>query len=99
MPMEDLESIIPRDVHEAAERLRGRVRRTPVERAPALTARTGGPVWLKCECWQETGSFKLRGALNRLLTLDPDVLARGVVTASAGNHALGLAEAAARLGV
>jgi threonine dehydratase len=87
------------DVREAAERLRGHIRRTPVERSPALSARTGADVWLKCECFQETGSFKLRGALNRLLTLDDAARARGVVTASAGNHGLGTAEAATRLGI
>ena len=90
--------VTPADIQSAAVRLAGRVWRTPVERSPALSERTGADVWLKCECFQATGSFKLRGALNRLLTLDAGALARGVVTASAGNHGLGVAEAAARLG-
>lgn len=90
--------VSPRDIQDAAARLAGRVWRTPVERSVALAARSGADVWLKCECFQATGSFKLRGALNRLLTLEPPDLARGVVTASAGNHGLGVAEAAARLG-
>jgi threonine dehydratase len=97
--MPDSDAVSPADIEAAAARLHGRLRRTPVERSPALAARTGGDVWLKCECFQETGSFKLRGALNRLLTLDEAALGRGVVTVSAGNHGLGVAEASARLGV
>lgn len=92
-------SVHPADIEAAAARLHGRVWHTPVERSAALAARTGADVWLKCECFQTTGSFKLRGALNRLLTLAPEALGRGVVTASAGNHGLGVAEACARLGV
>jgi threonine dehydratase len=97
MPEQPL-AVTPADIEAAAARLAGRVWRTPVERSAALSERTGADVWLKCECFQATGSFKLRGALNRLLTLEGDALARGVVTASAGNHGLGVAEAAARLG-
>ena len=93
------EQVTPGHVADAAERLRGRVRRTPVERSPALEARTGAEVWLKCECFQETGSFKLRGALNRLLALEEAERARGVLAVSAGNHGMGVAEAAARLDV
>lgn len=92
-------SVTPADIQAAAARLAGRIWRTPVERSTALSAQVGADVWLKYECFQATGSFKLRGALNRLLTLDDGALARGVVTASAGNHGLGVAEAAARLGV
>jgi threonine dehydratase len=91
--------VTPKDVATAHARLEGNVRRTPLERAPELARLLGGEVWLKCECWQETGSFKLRGALNALMTLDTGTRGRGVVTASAGNHGLGVAEAAARLGV
>jgi threonine dehydratase len=69
------------------------VRRTPLVFAPALNA------WLKLESLQLTGSFKLRGAALRLQRLDGDARARGVVTASAGSHGLGLALAGARLGV
>lgn len=87
------------DVAAAAERLRGHVRQTPVEHSPGLSEACGGDVWLKLECFQETGSFKLRGALNRLLTLDSAALERGVMAVSAGNHGLGLAEAASRLRV
>jgi threonine dehydratase len=91
--------VTPEDIAAANERLRGRVRRTPLERSPGLANLLGGEVWLKCECLQETGSFKLRGALNALLTLHARSRDRGVVTASAGNHGLGVAEAASLLGM
>jgi threonine dehydratase len=83
----------------AAHRLRGVVERTPLVASPALSARAGGEVLLKCEQRQRTGSFKIRGAYNALAALDPDVRARGVVASSAGNHGLGLAWAARELGV
>ncbi|HEY7832131.1 MAG TPA: threonine/serine dehydratase [Ktedonobacterales bacterium] len=97
--MASSEIVAPADIEAAAARLEGRVWHTPVERSLALSERTGAEVWLKCECFQATGSFKLRGALNRLLTLSQSALARGVITASAGNHGLGVAEAATRLGL
>jgi threonine dehydratase len=83
------------DVRSAAERLRPLVVRTPLERSAALSDLCGLDVWLKLECFQATGSFKLRGALNALMTLRADK----VVTASAGNHGLGVARAAHVLGV
>jgi threonine dehydratase len=64
-----------------------------------LSAELGAEVWLKLECQQRTGSFKLRGALNRLLTLPEEARASGVLTCSAGNHGLGLAEAARLTGI
>jgi threonine dehydratase len=75
------------------------VRQTPTEHSPGLSEACGGDVWLKCECFQDTGSFKLRGAINRLLSLDASEVAGGIVAVSAGNHALGVAEAASRLHV
>ena len=71
---------------------------SPLERAPRLSARLGSSVWLKREDQQSIFSFKLRGAYNRMARLQPEVLARGVVAASAGNHAQGVALAAQRLG-
>ena len=68
---------------------------TPLRRAYSLFPRDA---WLKLECWQPTGSFKVRGALHNLATLDHAARARGVVAASAGNHALGVAYAGAVLG-
>jgi threonine dehydratase len=82
------------DVRRAAERIRGFVVRTPLERSSALSERCGVEVWLKLECFQATGAFKLRGALNALLISK----AEKVVTASAGNHGLGVARAASLLG-
>jgi threonine dehydratase len=84
------------DVQAAAERIKDYVVRTPMERSPLLSDMVGADVWLKFECFQLTGSFKLRGALNALALLGD----RGaqVVTASAGNHGLGVARAAALMG-
>jgi threonine dehydratase len=87
------------DVRAAAARIAPFVLRTPLERSPGLSSRCGQDVWLKLECFQHTGSFKLRGALNALMLLPVEARARGVVTASAGNHGLGVARAAALLGV
>lgn len=87
------------DILAARDRIAGRVRRTPMVADEALSARLGQPVWLKCEDRQETGAFKLRGATNALLSLPPEQLARGVVTASTGNHGRALAHAARALGV
>nr|WP_208382962.1 threonine ammonia-lyase [Modestobacter marinus] len=86
------------DVESAAELLDGVVRRTPLEHSRALAERVGGPVWLKCENLQRTGSFKIRGAYTRIARLSDAERARGVVAASAGNHAQGVALAARELG-
>ena len=69
----------------------------PTPLRPSLAA-PGHELMLKLECWQPTGSFKVRGAVNRLSSLTAAERARGVVAASAGNHALGVAFAAAQLG-
>jgi threonine dehydratase len=74
------------EIRAAAERIRPHVLETPVEPSPELSRRGGAEVLLKLENLQRTGSFKLRGAMNRLLTLPPAALAAGVVTASSGNH-------------
>ena len=83
------------DVLAASERIAGMVERTPLieSELPA------GTVWLKCECLQTGGAFKLRGATNRLLQLTPEERERGVVAFSSGNHARGVAIAARRLGI
>jgi threonine dehydratase len=83
----------------AREALTGVVRLTPVLRSRALSDLVGGDVWLKCENLQRGGSFKIRGAFTRLSRLSPEERLRGVVAASAGNHAQGVAVAAARLGI
>ena len=84
------------DVREAAGRLRGQAVRTPLIESEALTAWAGRRVFLKVESLQRTGSFKFRGAFNRLSRLDADQRRAGVVAWSSGNHAQGIA-AAARL--
>ena len=87
------------DVRSAAGRIAHSITRTELRRSDALSTYLGGDVWLKLECEQRTGSFKLRGATNTLTLLDSPRRAAGVVTASAGNHGLGLATAAAVLGI
>jgi threonine dehydratase len=82
------------DVRAAARRLGDGIVRTPVLRAEAWEERTGFRVFLKCENLQRTGSFKIRGALNRLRGLSPAERARGVVAFSSGNHAQAVALAA-----
>ena len=82
------------DVRRAAETVRGSVHRTPLLRSRSLSDRTGYELYLKCENLQKTGSFKPRGALNRIAGLSPAERRRGVLTASAGNHSQGLGYAA-----
>jgi threonine dehydratase len=86
-------------IEEAAEFLRGRIRRTPVELSPALTKLLGVPVRLKLESLQITGSFKIRGALFRLARLTEAERRTGIVTCSAGNHGKACAYAGRELGV
>jgi threonine dehydratase len=83
------------DVLSAARRLDGLAVKTPLLRSDALDAATGARVFIKAECLQRTGSFKFRGAYNRINRLTPDELKRGVVAFSSGNHAQGVAAAAA----
>jgi threonine dehydratase len=86
------------DVESARKVLDGIVRITPLEPSRPLTALLGGPAWLKCENLQRAGSYKVRGAYVRIARLTPAERARGVVAASAGNHAQGVALAASMLG-
>ena len=83
------------DVVEAARRIDGLVQKTPLLESEVR----GQRIWLKCECLQTGGAFKLRGATNRLLQLSPAERERGVVAFSSGNHARGVAIAAKRLGI
>lgn len=87
------------DIYEARARLAGIVRRTPLAASPGLAAAAAGEVRLKLECWQATGSFKLRGALSRLAALGEAERARGVIAVSTGNHGRAVAFAARRLGM
>lgn len=86
------------DVQAARELLADVVRVTPIEPSRPLSAIIGGPAWLKCEHLQRAGSYKVRGAYVRIARLTPKERARGVVAASAGNHAQGVALAASLLG-
>ncbi len=87
------------DVEAAAERLAGHAVATPLLNSPALDRRVGGRVLLKAETLQRTGSFKFRGAYNRISRIPEDARPAGVVAYSSGNHAQGVAAAAALLGV
>jgi threonine dehydratase len=87
------------DVYAAREVLDGIIRRTPMEPCRPLEGKLGGPTWLKCENLQRAGAYKVRGALVRMSRLSPEERSRGVVAASAGNHAQGVAVAAGMLGI
>src|SRR5215467_8576186 len=86
------------DIRAAADRIRGIVHRTPVVSARSIGALAGVELHLKCELFQKTGSFKPRGALNKVLSLPDSERARGLVTVSAGNHAQAVAWAARTVG-
>jgi len=83
----------------AAARIAGLVRETPLDYSPTFSAATGAEVWFKLENLQYTGSFKLRGAANRLMTLTPGQRAAGCVTASSGNHGAAVAYAMQKLNI
>ena len=87
------------DVLRAYRFLRHKVRHTPVERSFPLSERTGADVFIKWENAQFCGSFKIRGALNKMFSLTSEERARGVVTPSSGNHGQGVAFAASQLGI
>ena len=92
-------SISLADVQAARERLRGSIYYSPCPHSQMLSALTGQQIYLKLENLQMTGSFKERGALNRIATLTPEQKSRGVVAASAGNHAQGVAYHATKRGI
>lgn len=87
------------DVRAAALRIEPHLHQTPMLSSRTLSERTGLEVWLKCECLQKTGSFKPRGALNRIATLTQQQRDAGVITISAGNNAQGVAFAARVAGI
>ncbi len=97
--MSDVVQVSVEDIEQAAKLIEGVAVRTPMEEARWLSQLTGHPVLLKCENLQRTGSFKIRGAYNRMSHLSEEERARGVVAASAGNHAQGVALAAQFLGI
>jgi len=85
-------------IREAAERIRPLARRTPVMTSRSVDQRAGCSVFLKCENFQRSGAFKIRGAANLILSLTPDELKRGIVAFSSGNHAQAVAIAAKHVG-
>ncbi len=96
--MHDIDTVTAATIEKAAERLAGVVTRTPLEPSARLSSRVDAQVWVKREDLQTVRSYKIRGAYNFIVQLDEDVRARGVVCASAGNHAQGVAYACRRLG-
>lgn len=96
MPFSD---ITMRDIYLARQKIAPIVKRTPLIYSDWLTERTGSSIYLKLENLQETGSFKIRGAANKLLNLSPDVRERGVVTVSSGNHGKAISYVAHQLGI
>lgn len=92
-------SVCLRDIYRARRAIAGAVRRTPLLPAAALSQRLGAAVSFKLETMQDTGSFKIRGATNRLVNLSPGERERGVVAVSTGNHGRAVAHAARQLGV
>lgn len=101
MEKSKLKEAIPQlsDVIHAQSILKNIVKKTPLERSKSFSAMSGANVYLKLENLQTTGSFKVRGAFYMISRLSPDKLANGVLCASAGNHAQGVAYAASKLGV
>jgi len=87
------------NIRQARERIKEYIKVTPLQPAPQLSKLTGASVFLKLESEQITGSFKVRGALNRLMTLSKEETEKGVITASTGNHGLGVAFASQQLGI
>jgi threonine dehydratase len=82
------------DIRQARQNLQGIIRQTPFEKSDVLSDRTDMDVYLKAECLQHTGSFKLRGAYHKIVSLGSEEKAKGIVTSSAGNHAQGVGFAA-----
>jgi threonine dehydratase len=92
-------NLLPANAVLAANRIGAHIRETPLDYSPALSELSGAKVYLKLENLQHTGSFKLRGAFNKLLTLTPEERAAGGVAASSGNHGAAIAYAMSKLGV
>jgi len=87
------------DIEKARDLLAGLIKKTPLLKSPGISAHLGLDIYLKAENLQRAGSFKVRGALNKIYSLTEEEKARGVIAASAGNHAQGVALAATSLGI
>ena len=97
--MAETPAVTLQEVYRARRRIASLARVTPLVRAPDLDRHGGGAVYLKLENLQQTGSFKLRGAANKLASLAPDEQERGVITVSTGNHGRAVALASGELGI
>jgi threonine dehydratase len=86
-------------IFDAQKRVRKWARRTPMEKSMVLSQTSRGEVWLKLENYQRTGSFKIRGAANKILSLSKEELEKGVITSSSGNHAQGVGYVSNNLGI
>lgn len=91
-------SNIAGEVKQAAERIAPHIRRTYLQHSPYFSEKSGANVYFKCENLQNTGSFKARGALSKILSLTEDEISRGIVTASTGNHGAAVAYALGKIG-
>jgi threonine dehydratase len=89
----------PEDIRMALARVKPHIQRTPLLYSPALSRRTGAEIFLKMECWQLGGCFKVRGAINMVSALSQGQRSRGLVTCSSGNHGLALSYAASLFGL
>jgi threonine dehydratase len=87
-----------KDIQMAFRRVSPHIQRTPLLFSPALSRRTGAEIFLKMECWQLCGCFKVRGAINMISALHPEERRRGLITCSSGNHGAALAYAASLFG-
>ena len=92
-------AVTVQDIYLARRRIASIARRTPLVYSPVLAERAGASVYLKLENWQETGSFKMRGAANKMLSLTPEEKERGVIAVSTGNHGRAVACVAGQLGM
>jgi len=86
-------------ISSAHKKIQPHIRKTPLELSHHLSEQSGNEVYLKLENWQKTGSFKIRGAVNKMLSLSSEEKQKGIITASAGNHGLGVAHAAKMLDI
>jgi threonine dehydratase len=100
MVLSDSQSVVfqPVDIWNARIRLKDLILRTPLLFSPAISRRTGCQIYLKMECWQLCGCFKVRGAMNMVSALSESERERGLVTCSSGNHGTALAYAASIFG-
>ena len=87
------------DVRKAREVVKDVIEKTPMLRGIAISKKTGANIYYKCECFQKTGAFKIRGAYNKISSLSEEEKAKGVIAASSGNHAQGVALSAKMLGL